>query len=172
MPTAPQMNLIEDQVPEPEILNMEQPEEISVEVAIDSGATDNVTHPSTIPKNSRIEPNVSGLHFTDAGGGTIVKHGQAMTLMKGSRGPVGVKWSVAEVARTLQSVSQTTGPAEGEGQFDVLFNNKTAIVVPSGVVAEITSQAKTPIYAEYARRGGLYVAETKMSGFARQGQKA
>ena len=89
--------------------------------------------------------------------------------MAGAHGEVGCSWNVAEVTRSLNSVSEVTGPFEHPvGYQDVLFNNKTCYVVPPGIVAEIMKRVK-PV-AEYPREGGLYLAEMTTSSFARQGQ--
>ena len=88
-------------------------------------------------------------------------------MMTGPIGKAAIKWGVAEVERTLQSVSVTTGPAEGPGVYDVLFTNTKGVVVPAGVVEEILKKV-TPV-AEYRRENGLYVADVKLSVFHRQG---
>ena len=75
---------------------------------------------------------------------------------------------MAEVTRPLHSVSQIAGPCEGEGNHDVLFNNKRCVVVAPGIVEEILKHMK-PV-AEYQRDGNLYLSEFTMSDFARQGQ--
>ena len=139
-----------------------------MDVTLDSGATTHVTLKDAIPGGAEIVPNESGLHFTGPDGGTILKHGTAVTNMKGQHGTAALKWSVADVSKTLQSVSQTTGDPEGDGDYDVLFNNRKAVIVPAGVVNTILEQMK-PV-AEYKRRGNLYVAQVELSGFARQGQ--
>ena len=89
--------------------------------------------------------------------------------MKGSRGKAAIKWGVADVERTLQSVSTTTGPEDGPGLYDVLFNNKKCVVVPPGIVEKILASV-TPV-AEYKRDGGLYTADVELSVFHRQGQR-
>ena len=134
---------------------------------MDSGSVANVTHPVNIPDGVRIEPNLTGKHFNGAGGETIQKHGDCLTLMKGEMGEVGCRWQVADVIRPLNSVSQVTGPTEGPGEHDVLFNNKRCVVVPPGVVDRVLQELR-PI-AEYPRVGGLYVAEMTLSPFPRQG---
>ena len=144
--------------------------EVRVRVAMDSGSVANVTHPVTIPHGTQVEPNHTGTHFTGAGGDTIIKHGKCLTMMKGEHGQVGCNWDVADVTRSLNSVSQVTGDYDGPGEHDVLFNNKTCVVVPPGVVNAILKQLR-PI-AEYPREGGLYVAEMTMSSFTRPGQDA
>ena len=64
-------------------------------------------------------------------------------------------------------MSTVSGPHDGPGQQDVLFNNKTCDVVPPGVVERIMGEVLA--VAEYPREGNLYVAEMELSGFARQG---
>ncbi len=66
-------------------------------------------------------------------------------------------------------MSQVTGPYDGPGEHDVLFNKTCVWVVPPGVVNTILEKIK-PI-AEYPREAsGLYVADVIMSSFTRQGQ--
>ena len=74
---------------------------------------------------------------------------------------------MADVTRPLNSVSETCGPADGDGRQDVLFTNKKCYVVPPGVVAEIMKKTKSVV--EYDRSGGLYLADIEMSSFIRQG---
>ena len=81
---------------------------------------------------------------------------------------MGCRWNVAEVSRPLHSVSQITGRFEGDGDHDVLFNNKRCVVVPAGVVEQIMVQIE-PI-AQYDRDGNLYLSDFTMSDFVRQGQ--
>ena len=160
--------LIEDQVNDGQLNAVQR--EIKVKVAMDSGSVANVTHPITIPEGADVTPNTSGDNFVGAGGETIAKHGSCLTMMTGQHGQVGCRWQVADVTRPLNSVSQVTGPREGPGEHDVLFNNQTCVVVPPGVVKEVLRQIR-PL-AEYPRDGNLYVAEMTMSSFTRQGQEA
>ena len=71
----------------------------------------------------------------------------------------------------LHSVSQITGPADGDGNMDVLFNNKRCVVVPPGVVEAVMKQLGEPI-AEYERDGNLYLSTFTMSDFVRPGQNS
>jgi hypothetical protein len=64
-----------------------------------------------------------------------------------------------------------TGPADGEGTVDVLFNNKRCVVVPPGVLEAVMKQIGKPI-AEYHRDGNLYLGNFTMSDFVRQGQNS
>ena len=90
--------------------------------------------------------------------------------MEGTHGQVDCRWDVADVTRPLHSVSQTAGPFEGEGNHDILFNNKRCVVVEPGIV-DATLQLMKPI-AEYKREGNLYLSEFTLSGFARQDQES
>ena len=90
-------------------------------------------------------------------------------MVTGSHGRVINEWQCADVGRALHSVSMTTGPADGPGKHDVIFNNKRGVVVPAGVVDKILERI-TPIF-EYTRRGGLYIADVTVSSFPRPGNK-
>ena len=62
-----------------------------------------------------------------------------------------------------------TGPIEHPtGKQDVLFNNKTCVVVPPGVVNAILRFIK-PV-ARYPRTGNLYIGKVTASSFPRPGQ--
>ena len=143
---------------------------VKVEVALDSGSVAHTTQPSNMPKATTITPNASGRHFTGAGGDVIERHGSATTKMTGTKGSVACNWELADVTRSLNSVSLICGAEQGPGKADVLFTNKKGVVVPPGAVEEILQKYK-PI-AEYSRKGGLYIAEMTLSGFTRQGQGA
>ena len=75
----------------------------------------------------------------------------------------------ADVSKALHSMSATTGPEDGPGTHDVLFNNKLGVVVPPGVVNKILERIK-PIF-KYDRSGGLYTANVKLSSFSRPCQQ-
>jgi len=143
-------------------------ERVMIRPAMDSGSVANVLHPSDLPAGAEPAPNTTGRHFAGAGGGRIERFGTCETLLEGEHGAVTCKWQLADVTRPLHSVGQVTGPVDGPGKTDVLFNNERCVVVPPGIVAEILKKVK-PI-AEYKREGNLYVADMTMSGFTRQGQ--
>ena len=90
-------------------------------------------------------------------------------MVNGSHGRVITDRQCADVGRALHSVSMTTGPADGPGKHDVLFNNKRGVVVPAGVVDEILERISAIF--EYIRRGGLYIADVTVSRFPRPGKK-
>ena len=129
----------------------------TIKVAMDSGTVKHVTHPTTLPSSTIINPNQTGRHFSGAGGETIEKYRDCMTTMTTKTGTeIAMPWNVADVARPLHAVSQVTGPADHPtGKHDVLFNNKRCVVVEPGVVEYILQRVK-PI-AEYVREGDLSV---------------
>ena len=138
----------------------------AIRVAIDSGAVRSVAHPAAMPTGIKITPNPDGKHFSGAGGEPIERFGECETLLTGSDSQINGRWSLADVSRPLHSVSQITGPRDGDGNQDVLFNNKICVVVPPGVVEAVMRQIK-PV-ARYHREGGLYIADFTLSDFVRQ----
>ena len=142
-------------------------EQVSIKVAIDSGAVDNILNPVVLPCDAQPVPNTSGRHFVGAKGERIDKCGSCDTRLEGRHGSVGCKWQLADVTRSLHSVSKITGAADGPAKQDVLFTNTRCVVVAPGVVEKILKDTK-PI-TEYQRQGGLYVADMTMSSFGRQG---
>ena len=145
--------------------------ETQVRVAMDSGSCRNVTHPKTLPTGVNINPNISGKHFSGAGGEVIEKFGECVTGLESRHGQVGCRWNLADVTRPLHSVSQIAGPADRDGNMDILFNNGRCVVVPPGVVEAVMKQTGEPI-AEYERDGNLYLSTFTMSGFVRPGQNS
>ena len=162
-----ELQLCEDESDgEEEIMATE--EKVVIRAAMGSGSVASVINPEHLPAGIKIKPNTSGRHFTGAGvGSTIKKHGSCITACKGKVGvPFGCKWQAADVARPLQSVSDTCGPSDGPGVHDVLFNNRKCYVVPPGLVDELMTRVKPVI--EYERVGGLYLADLTLSSFGRQ----
>ena len=159
------MRLLEDE--EEEQLNTISTK-TRIRAAIDSGACRNCTHPKTLPAGVKITPNVSGKHFSGAGGEVVEKFGECLTTLTSPLGEVGCRWNLADVSRPLHSVSQIAGPEEGDGEHDVLFNNKMCVVVQPGIVAALLKHIK-PI-AQYDRDGNLYLSEFDVSDFIRPGQ--
>jgi hypothetical protein len=166
------MELLEDlallEADELEELIANTVDEVTIQVAIDSGSCANVAHKDDMPRGAVIEPNLEDKHFSGAGGDRIKKHGTCRTKCVGKAGEFITDWSVAEVTRALHSVSKVTGPEDHPvGHHDVLFNNKRCCVVPPGIVELIMKKVKA--IAEYKRSGGLYLADITMSSFTRQG---
>ena len=142
-------------------------EKTRIRVTMDSGAVTHVIHPRALPAGVDVKPNTSGKHFSGASGDTIERFGDCRAqLTTAGGGEIDCGWDLAEVSRPLHAVSKITGPI-GEPKHDVLFNNRTCIVVPSGIVEHILKYV-TPI-AEYPREGNLYQAEMVMAPFGRQG---
>ena len=142
-------------------------EKIKIQVTMDSGAVTHVIHPRALPAGIDVVPNTSGKHFSGASGDTIERFGDCraqLTTLAG--GEIDCGWDLAEVSRPLHAVSKITGPI-GDPKHDVLFSNRTCIVVPPGFVEHVLKYVK-PI-AEYPRQGNLYQAEMVMAPFGRQG---
>ena len=172
LPSDLSMELLEDlallESDELEQLIANTVDEVTLQVAVDSGSCANVAHPDDMPKGAIIEPNTEDKHFSGAGGDRIKKYGTCKTKCVGSAGEFTTDWSCAEVTRALHSVSKIAGPEDHPtGYQDVLFNNRRCCVVPPGIVDLIMSKVKA--VAEYKRSGGLYLADITLSSFARQG---
>ena len=169
-----QIELLEHEETDDELIANTANEETEVEVAADTGAVDNVIGEGDVPSSVRTVPNTTGRHFTGAGGDRIRQIGTCKTLMRDSNGrEIGCQWRVADVTRALHSISRIAGPEDGDGDHDVLFNNKRGVVVPPGTVDKVLlalAKQKIKPITEYKRKGGLYVAKMKLSGFARPGQ--
>ena len=172
LPSDLSMELLEDlallESDELEQLIANTVDEVTLQVAVDSGSCANVAHPDDMPKGAIIEPNTEDKHFSGAGGDRIKKYCTCKTKCVGSAGEFTTDWSCAEVTRALHSVSKIAGPEDHPtGYQDVLFNNRRCCVVPPGIVDLIMSKVKA--VAEYKRSGGLYLADITLSSFARQG---
>jgi len=172
LPRELSMELLEDlallESDELEELIANTVDEVTLQVAVDSGSCANVAHPDDMPKGAVLEPNVDDKHFSGAGGDRIKKYGTCKTKCTGSAGEFTTDWSCAEVTRALHSVSKIAGPEDHPtGYQDVIFNNKRCCVVPPGIVNLIMTKVKA--VAEYKRAGGLYLADITLSSFARQG---
>ena len=142
-------------------------EKTRIRVTMDSGAVTHVIHPRALPTGIAVKPNTSGKHFSGASGDTIERFGDCRAqLTTAGGGEIDCGWDLAEVSRPLHAVSKITGTID-EAKHDVLFNNRTCIVVPPGFVEHVLKYTK-PI-AEYPREGNLYQAEMTMAPFGRQG---
>ena len=109
------------------------------------------------------------MHFVGASNQHIENYGGCETSFSGSHGRVITDWQCADVSRALHSVNMTTGPADVPGKHDVLFNNKSGVVVPAGVVDKILENF-IPIF-EYTRRGGLYIGAVTVLSFLWPGKR-
>jgi hypothetical protein len=144
------------------------PEVVTVQVALDSAACDNVINPDELPSDADYEPNETNKHFVGANDSHIERYGSCKTIMSSKHGDVGCNWQMAGVSRALHSVAVVAGPKNGPGKQDILINNEKAYVVPPGIVKKLMETLK-PV-AEYEREGNLYVGEMKLQRFHRQGQ--
>ena len=140
-----------------------------VTVAADTGAVRNVINPKDLPRGA--EPNgVITTHFVGASDEHIENFGEVDILVSGgglNDQKLACNWCAADVSKALYSISETTGPFDGPGTHDVLFNNRLGVVVPPGIV--IIKRIK-PLLT-YDRRGGLYCADLDVSSFPRPGPK-
>ena len=76
---------------------------------------------------------------------------------------------MADVGRPLHSTAIVTGPSDHPaGKQDVVFNNKTCVVVAPGVVNAILKCIK-PL-STYPRQGNLYIGKVSVSSFPRPGR--
>ena len=149
-----------------QLCNVEPPS-VKVKAAMDSAACDNVIGPEDLPEDAEYEPNETGKHFVGANDSHIERYGACNTVMKSQHGATGCRWQMAAVSRALHSVGVVTGPKDGPGKQDVIFNNRKCYVVAPGVVDRIMEKLK-PV-AEYDREGNLYIGEFSLSSFTRPG---
>ena len=166
----PEINEVINVVYEEEELIGMAAERVIVRPAMDSGSVANVIHPKELPRDAEPMPNTAGKDFVGANNSKIERYGKCRTKLESKHGAVGCDWELADVSRPLHSVSTVTGPKEGPGKQDVLFNNRLCVVVPPGVVDKILETIK-PVM-QYDREGNLYVGEMEMSTFGRQGAVA
>ena len=96
---------------------------------MDSGAVANVINRNDLPKGV-VPDGIVKTHFVGASGEHIENYGTCRTLLKGNMQDVVTEWQAADVSKALHSISATTGPEDGPGIHDVLFNNKMGVVVP------------------------------------------
>ena len=166
------MFCIEEEEDEDQVLAAAS-EAVRLRVAMDSAAVDHVIHPRDLPADVEYVPNTTGRHFIGANDAHIEKYGSCKTVLTSTDTSVGCHWQMADVNRALHSVARVTGPRDGPGKQDVLFDNEVCVVVPPGTVKEILKRIK-PLM-RYERQGNLYIAEVSMTSlpsFQRQGQGA
>jgi len=146
-----------DAEPEAELNTAESdiPEFVDVDVAVDSGAGDNVLAAVDVPghKIQDSPGSIRGQQFKGAGGHVMANEGQVILdmlapLEDGQHNEVGVTWQVADVCRPLLSVSKICDKA----QHTVTFDAKRAIVRDS----------KGRIVCVFQRKGNLYIGRMKV----------
>lgn len=143
---------------------------VTVQVAMDSAAVDNVIGPSELPQDADIMPNTTGKHFRGANNAHIEKYGVTSTILESADNRVSCDWAVSDVNQALHSVAKVAGPPKVPGKQDVLFDNDQCVVMPPGIVKELLKRIK-PVM-RYEREGNLYLAQLKMSSFTRPGTHA
>ena len=133
---------------------MNAEEEVTFEVALDSGSGEHVADPDDAPGYQLEESAGSrmGQNFVDAGGNRIPNKGKMelhLVAPNGSTSPTNLNstFQGAKVTRPLHSVSKICD----EG-FEVRFTKDAAVV--------LTSDGK--VVAKYVRKGGLYVATMRL----------
>jgi hypothetical protein len=146
-----------DAEPENELNTAEAvvPEFIDVDVAVDSGAGDNVLAEVDVAGHKIQESPGSrrGQKFKGAGGHVMANEGQIVLEMlapleDGQHNEVDVTWQIADVCRPLLSVSKICDKA----QHTVTFDAKKAIV----------RDARGRIVCVFQRKGNLYIGRMKI----------
>ena len=143
---------------------------VTVQVAMDSAAVDNVIGPDELPQDAQIVPNNAGKHSPGANNAHIEKYGQTSTILESAGNKFSCEWAVSDVNQALHSVAKVAGPPKVPGKQDVLFDNDQCVVMPPGIVKALLKKIK-PVM-RYEREGNLYLAQLRMSGFIRQGAHA
>ena len=131
------------------------PEYVDVDVAVDSGAGDNVLAAVDV-KGHKIEESPAlrrGQQFNGAGGHVMANEGQIILEFLapsegGQHNTVDATWQVADVCRPLLSVSKICDKAK----HTVTFDAKKAIA----------RDAKGRIVCVFQRKGNLYIGRMKV----------
>jgi hypothetical protein len=146
------------------VANMPKPKR-TIQVALDSGAGDNVAGPQDVEGLTVVESegSRSNRHFVAANGQKIANEGQVHARMHdgGTESTFDSVFQIASVSRPLYSVSRLC-----DHGAKVIFDKNEGRVVRNGKVV-----------SRFPRKGGLYVAdldlsETPAADFAGQGSKA
>ena len=153
-------------------------DEVTVEVAQDSGCVCHVCCPEQLPASAIVQKPANGQmrRLVAANNTPIENYGNTQVVMQQDDGTeLGGSFQVADVSRPLHSTSQTCDSKSRRcpDGHEVLFTQKTCIVVPAGALSRFLKHCRR--VAEYPRKGGLYVAKMKLktpkpeSSFTRQG---
>ena len=113
--------------------------------------------------NCQLEVGLTGLssHFVGVSDEHIEHYESCETVIRGSHSDVVTMWQCADVSPALHSVSAMTGPVEGRGRHDTMFNQKIGVVVPAGVATKILERSKPA--GQYECWGGLHSADVAVS---------
>ena len=135
------------------------PEYMDVDVAVDSGAGDNVLAAVDVPGHKVQESpgSIRGQQFKGAGGHVMANEGQMVLAMLAptegdNHNEVDVTWQVADVCRPLLSVSKICDKAN----HTVTFDAKRAVVRDS----------KGRIVCTCMRKGNLYIGRMKVKNLS------
>ena len=153
-------------------------DEVTVEVAQDSGCVCHVCCPEQLPASAIVQKPANGQmrRLVAANNTPIENYGITQVVMEQENGTeLGGSFQVADVSRPLHSTSQICDSKSRRcpDGHEVLFTQTTSIVVPAGALSRFLKHCRT--IAEYPRKGGLYVAKMKLktpkpeSSFTRQG---
>jgi hypothetical protein len=96
---------------------------VTIQVAMDSAAVDNVIDPASLPQNADIAPNTTGKHCRGANNAHIETYGTTSTILESADNRVSCDWAVSDVNQALHSVAKVAGPPKVPGKQDILFDN-------------------------------------------------
>ena len=129
-------------------------EAVRLRAAMDSAAVDHVINPRDLHADVEYVPTTTGRHFVGANNAHIEKYGSCQTVLTSVDASVGCQWQMADVNRALHSVARVTGPKDGPGKQDVLFDNEVCVVVLLGAAQEILKRIKHVM--RYERQGNFF----------------
>ena len=139
-------------------------QDITFEVCLDSGCTDNVCHPAGVP-GYVVEPSAGSRGkrgFTVGNGQRVTNDGQAILSLQrdGAIDTVSSTFQIAKVTRPLMSVGRLC-----DAGLDVIFKKDRADVIGAGGAVVLSFERS---------EGGLYIAKLKLkrppsTPFGRQG---
>ena len=104
-----------------------------------------VIHPDELRGNIVYEPKTAGKHFVCASTAHVEKYGSCDTNLATCNGEVGYRCQLAAVKRPLHCVARVTGPKDGPGRRDFLFDNERCVVVLAVVVKQtLQKESQSP----------------------------
>ena len=121
-------------------------------IAADTGAVDHVINRSELARGCNPD-GIVGRDLVGACNEHIESYGGCDRLLSTNKCEFACQWQVADVGRAFHSISKTTGPVDGPGLNDVLFNNRVGVVMPAGIVDKLLEKIMPMLTDE--RRGGL-----------------
>ena len=149
-----------------EVFSVDEPEYITIEIALDSGAGDHVISRVDLPGAMIRESSGSkaGQHFLAAGGQRLANEGEMPLTLTDETTKVEVDsvFQVCEVTRPLWSVGKVC-----DRGYKALFDSEKAVI--------FKQDPNVPL-CTFERKGGLYIGRLRVKnprhegGFARQGR--